>query len=126
LLDRIDLQVEVSRPKASLLEPAGPGNEDSVTVRRRVVEARNRQLQRYGKPAAFIPAADLLRHCQLSSTNKSFLESAANKLALSPRGIHRVLRLSRTIADLATMNQIGEEHLAEAIAYRQLTRRMPV
>jgi magnesium chelatase family protein len=126
LLDRIDLQVEVSRPKTSLLEPISPGNENSVTVRRRVVDARNRQLQKYGKPAAFIPAAKLLHHCQLSHDNRNFLETAANKLALSPRGIHRVLRLSRTIADLAAENRIGEGHLAEAIAFRQLTRRIPV
>ena len=125
LLDRIDLQVEVTRPKTSLLEPADPANEDSATVRQRVVEARQRQLERYGKAGAFIPASELLQHCRLNRSQKNFLESAASKLALSPRGIHRVLRLSRTIADLAVSDDISEEHLAEAIAYRQLTRHPP-
>ena len=128
LLDRIDLHVEmahVSFGELSLLRPA----EDSRTVRARVASAWERQQARFAKHErvrfnAQMGLAEIRGHCGLAEKPLGLLRMAMSRLALSPRGYHRVLKTARTIADLAGKDEIGEEHVAEAIAYRVLDRGM--
>src|SRR5690625_1048623 len=99
ILDRIDLHVEVPRPKAETLAPErGPDGEPSAAVAKRVVGARKRQVQRGGKPNAGLAVADVNRLCRPDPAGKTLLEQASARLGLSARGYHRILKLARTIA----------------------------
>ena len=122
LLDRIDLHLQVPRlPPAELRGDAPPG-EDSATVRARVMQARHRQLARAGKANAHLGQSETLRDCTLQSADHDLLEQAMERLQLSARSMHRILRVARTIADLAGAAAIERAHLTEAIGYRQLDR----
>lgn len=122
LLDRIDLHVEVPRlPQQVLLAPAG-GGEASAQVRARVVAARAVQLTRSGGSNALLSGAALRRHAALATGERRLLEQAAERLELSARACHRIVRVARTIADLDQAASIGQAHLAEAISYRCLDR----
>jgi magnesium chelatase family protein len=118
LLDRIDLHVEVPRPEQSVLDRSGPQPESSASVATRVSAARARQQLRQGCCNAQLGNKMLDRYCGLGDGGRKLLESAAVKMALSPRGVHRVLKVARTLADLDAAEHIGDAHLAEAIAYR--------
>ncbi len=121
LLDRIDLHVEVPRlPHAELR--AGASVESSAEVRRRVIASRDRQLARAGKPNALLASREIENDCALTDGGQQLLERAVEKLGLSARGYHRILRVARTIADLASAESIADTHLAEAIGYRRLDR----
>jgi len=130
LLDRVDLHVEVPRVKLAALgagahdgvEASGGDGEGSDAVRSRVARARTRQLARAGKPNARFAPAELRRWCRLAASQQSLLERAAERLALSARATHRVLKVARTIADLGGSDEITAAHLAEAIGYRALDR----
>ena len=118
LLDRIDLLVQVNRLAAGdLLSPRAPG-ESSACVRARVLACRLRQEQRQGGPNAHLLPDQLSRVCALGEQEKATLESAANQLRLSGRGLHRTLRVARTIADLAGCEAITTAHISESLAYR--------
>jgi magnesium chelatase family protein len=119
LLDRIDLTIEVPRVAHAELRSSIEG-ESSETVRRRVVMARSRQLARAGKPNAWLGNRETERDCALDDRLHALLDRAVERLGLSARGYHRVLRVSRTIADLDGSTRIGAAHLAEAIQYRRL------
>lgn len=126
LLDRIDLHVEI--PGTALRELRGPRGEDSATVAARVVVARQRQARRFvhgfANPVnAELTGESLRRHAALDSAGEKLLEVAFEKLGLSGRAWVRVLRVARTIADLAGRESIGAPHVAEAIQYRSLDRR---
>ena len=117
LLDRIDLQVQVNRlPPGQLLDTAR--GEPSAPVRRRVAECRERQLQRQGCINARLGPEDVVAVCRLGRPQKHHLEQAATRLHLSGRGLHRVLRVARTLADLAARPAVGKQDIAEALAYR--------
>jgi magnesium chelatase family protein len=118
LLDRIDLHVEVSRPPRALINGHGPKPEDSASVRERVVAARKRQMVRNGVPNALLSNAQVRETCRLDPRLEVFLESVAERMSLSPRACQRILKVSRTLADLEVSDAIGEVHLAEAISYR--------
>ena len=118
LLDRIDIQVEVLRPETSILSTPSEGMERSAAVRARVIESRRLQYERAGKPNAMLNSADLARFCHIGGETLGLLEQATEKLYLSPRACHRILKVSRTIADLDNADNIGPEHVAEAIAFR--------
>jgi magnesium chelatase family protein len=118
LLDRIDLKLEVPRVSHTDLRNAVPG-ETSAQVRERVNAARDRQLSRSGKPNAWLNNRETERDCTLESHEHALLDRAVERLGLSARAYHRVLRVARTIADLAASARIEGIHLSEAIQYRR-------
>jgi magnesium chelatase family protein len=118
LLDRIDLHVEVGRPSRAVINGHGRKPEDSATVRKRVVAARALQIERSGMPNAQLSSAQVRKVCRLSPALESFLESAAETMSLSPRACQRILKVSRTLADLDGCESIEQGHLAEALVYR--------
>ena len=120
LLDRIDLQVEVASLPADQLTSREPG-EDSATVRQRVLAARRRQLER-GALNAHLAGPELEAACALGAEDRAWLAEVLERLQLSARAFHRVLRVALTLADLAGAAQPSREHLVEAIGYRQLDR----
>jgi magnesium chelatase family protein len=124
LLDRLDMQIEVPAVPPAQLDVAGLGGreESSAAVRARVSSARQRQLVRQGRPNAELDPGELDRHCALSTTARALLHHAVERLRLSARAYHRVLRLARTIADLDAVDAIGVEQVAEAVGYRRLDR----
>lgn len=126
LVDRIDMHVEVPRVPQDMLRLGTPGGEESsAVIRARVTAARERALQRAGRPNAWLTPPLIKRDCPLSDDGHHLLERAIDKLGLSHRAYHRILKLSRTIADLAGAADIGVPHLSEAIGYRRLDRRPP-
>lgn len=118
LLDRIDLQVEVPAVQPEVLM-AAPEGESSATIAARVQAARARQLQRQGVPNAELSVADLDRHCALDTDSRQLLQRAAARLGWSGRSLHRMLKVARSIADLAGSEAIGAPHLAEAMQSRR-------
>jgi magnesium chelatase family protein len=125
LLDRIDLHVTVSRVSFDDLVQRGPA-ETSATIRARVEAARRRQSARFRDAAvvtnAAIPAADVRTMCPLGAEPIALLEGAVTRGALSARAFDRVVRVARTIADLAGADGIAREHVAEALLYRGAER----
>jgi magnesium chelatase family protein len=121
LLDRIDIQVEVLRPKTSILSASTYNIEKSKIVRKRVIQARQIQTDRAGKPNAMMTNGDLENYCLIKGETLQLLEKAAEQLYLSPRACHRILKVSRTIADMDQTESIDSSHIAEAIAFRTLS-----
>jgi magnesium chelatase family protein len=120
LLDRIDIISDVPRmPLTELNSKRGAHDEDTASVRARVIAARNIAMQRAGKPNATLAVREIERDCALGDAERTLLERAMEKLSLSARAYHRVLRVARTIADLAGRERIAREHLAEAVQYRR-------
>ena len=93
------------------------------TVRERVIAARSRQVTRQGKPNARLSAAEVVAHCRTDRDGARLLAQAIDKLAFSARGYHRVLKMARTIADLAGVEAIASRHVAEALSYRASYRK---
>jgi len=123
LLDRIDLHVEVpSLPLKLLHSDAAGQTESSEIVGKRVAAARQRQAARCGKANSQLGNRQVAIHCQLDAESQQLLENAITKLGLSARAYHRILKVARTIADLAAEEKIGLVHLSEAIGYRRLDR----
>jgi magnesium chelatase family protein len=126
LLDRIDLHVEVTPVPFSELSSART-QENSAGIRDRVIRARGIQEDRYKEnPGIYcnaqISSKMLKEICIIDTTGANLLKAAMEKLNLSARAYDRILKVSRTIADLSQSNDIKPEHLAEAIQYRSLDR----
>ncbi|RPI53517.1 MAG: ATP-binding protein [Acidobacteria bacterium] len=124
LRDRIDLVVDVPAIGSSVRDEgdSAAGRESSAVIRERVVHARSRQRRRFGEFSSRLnrqlEGGGLNDYCRLDSRSVSILEAAIQKFCLSARGCDRVLRVSRTIADLAAAESIKIEHVAEAVQYR--------
>jgi magnesium chelatase family protein len=118
LLDRIDIIIEVPRLPAPVLRSA-PVGETSDAVRARVAAARARQMAR-GAVNAGLNGELLEQACRLDPASQQLLDQAVERLRLSARGYHRILRVARTIADLETSDRIAAPHLLEAVGYRRL------
>jgi magnesium chelatase family protein len=138
LLDRIDLQVTVPMQSQEVIRGARTAarstvqanadvrtdlgasvSESSARMRERVSEAASRASARQGVSNAELSVAAVAEHCALDAAGESLLDKAAQRLALSPRAQHRVLRVARTIADLSAAERVSAAHLAEALSYRQ-------
>lgn len=117
LLDRIDLHIDVPPLKAQELQDPTPA-EDSTTVRQRVIYAYEQQMQRQDCLNQALSPKQLEQHAVLDSTSQRMIEMAQQRLNLSARAYHRVLRVARTIADLAQSEVIQSPHLTEALSYR--------
>ena len=122
LLDRIDLHVDVPRVEYDKLM-SDKRAETSATVRQRVESAREHQRKRFAGRAGLYANADMgvseiQQLCYLSTEAKQLLEISTKRMQLSARSYHRVIKLSRTIADLEESVEIKKEHILEAVEYR--------
>ena len=116
LLDRIDLHLTVSRESTSLA-PSGPTTR-SAELAAQVAAARQRQLNRQSCANAFLTLNKMHQYCALSAEDQAWLEKAGERLNLSLRALHRILKVARTLADLQQADSIARAHLAEALQYR--------
>lgn len=121
LLDRIDLHVPVNAIPIEELQDK-PKGEASQTVRTRVAGARETQVSRQSRPNAQLQGKQLHAHCELGTAHKQLLSAAMSRLNLSARAYDRILRVARTIADLAGEPNIEVVHISEALGYRTLDR----
>jgi predicted ATPase with chaperone activity len=121
LLDRIDIQIEVPAVPPEDLSQARSGD-SSATIRSRVVQARARMITRQGKENARLTTREIDKCCALDEKGATLLKQAISRLGLSARGYHRILKVARTIADLADSEKIATAHIAEAIQYRRFDR----
>ncbi len=121
LLDRIDIQIEVpALPEAELT--AAASGESSAQIRARVQAALARQIARQGKPNGQLGTKEIDRYCAADAAGETLLKQAIGRLNLSARAYHRILKLARTIADLAAAEGVQSAHVAEAIQYRRLAQ----
>lgn len=116
LLDRIDLHLTVARENTVLGHQ--PSGETSASVAAIVAAARALQQRRQGCANAFLDLKGLRQHCPLAAADQAWLETACERLTLSLRAAHRLLKVARTLADLEQAEAIGRAHLAEAMQYR--------
>ena len=117
LLDRIDLHLTVAR-EATALNPGTQTGDSTASAAVLVAQARDIQNQRQGCANAFLDLPALRKHCALSSADEAWLETACERLTLSLRSAHRLLKVARTLADLERAGSISRSHVAEALQYR--------
>jgi magnesium chelatase family protein len=123
LLDRIDLQIEVpALPQEDFTRQGQTQGDSSLTVRERVTAARERALKRQNKPNNMLSTRDIDKHCMPDDKGENLLKQAISRMGLSARAYHRILKVARTIADLAGVATISAAHVAEAIQYRRFER----
>jgi len=130
LLDRIDLHIEVPAVKYKELSSKENG-ESSGKIRERVIQAREMQVHRFkGRKGLYsnadMQSKDIREYCKLDSAGEELLKMAITKLGLSARAYDRILKVGRTIADMAASADIRPEHISEAIQYRSLDRNLMV
>ena len=128
LLDRVDLHVEVPQVKFQEITAKRDG-EPSAAIRERIIAARQLQEKRFDGNVrltcnARIQAREIKQYCQLGDEPKNLLRMAMSELNLSARAYDRILKVSRTIADLAGADEITSEHLSETLQYRTLDRQL--
>lgn len=122
MLDRIDMHVHLPRIATSELQKTDPNTESSNAIMQRVEHVRQLQLDRQQLLNCELKGEILEEYCELDKTTAQFLESASERLQLSARAYHRILRLARTIADMGNSKNIEQAHIAESIGYRSLDR----
>ncbi len=126
MLDRLDIHLDIPPVPIRALGSEGT-QEASAVIRERVAAARSRQAARYGRERIFCNAQlkprQVRRYCAIEAGPRALLEQAMLRLGLSARAYGRILRVARTIADLADSTRIEADHLAEAIQYRSQDRR---
>ncbi|WP_047515437.1 YifB family Mg chelatase-like AAA ATPase [Methylophilus sp. Q8] len=118
LLDRIDMNIDVPALKPEELSQHQP-SESSASICARVTLARQRQMQRQQKPNAMLGPLEIADVCQLGEQASQLLQTAMHKFSLSARSYHRILKVGRTIADLAGAEHMSDAHIAEALQYRR-------
>jgi magnesium chelatase family protein len=127
ILDRIDLQIELSRlsktDQEKLLQKKSSKGK-GAKIKAQILRCRQRQLSRPGKTNTQLNQQEILAYCQLGNAEKSLLNKAIEKLKLSTRAYFRILKVARTIADFADEDRIHRQHLLEAITYRQNDRQL--
>jgi magnesium chelatase family protein len=128
LLDRIDIHIEVPAVKYKELATEAPA-EKSEVIRERVIRARDIQLNRFKDAKHIFNNADMgskevRKYCKLDSSGEELLKMAMTKLGLSARAYDRILKVSRTIADIDNSENILPQHVSEAIQYRSLDREL--
>ena len=124
LLDRIDIQIELRPvPHHELVNTSQSSQPDSASIRERVISARKIQIERQGCLNARLENRAMEQFCKLDKDSENLLATASNKLNLTARSYHKLLKLGRSIADLANEQQISSAHIAEAISYRRLEKR---
>ncbi|WP_338910846.1 YifB family Mg chelatase-like AAA ATPase [Serratia marcescens] len=121
-LDRFDLSIEVPLLPPGTLSHRKTHGESSEQVRKRVQQARARQLERAGKVNALLSNREVERDCVLQAADAEFLEATLNTLGLSVRAWQRILKVARTLADLAGDAELDRHHLSEALGYRSMDR----
>ncbi|HXF99372.1 MAG TPA: magnesium chelatase, partial [Bacteroidota bacterium] len=129
-LDRIDLHIEVPAVKYKELASKERG-ETSEQIRARVIQAREIQRRRFAERKGLFANADMQskeirEFCRIDAQGEELLKTAITKLGLSARAYDRILKVGRTIADLAPSNDIRPEHIGEAIQYRSLDRSLTI
>ena len=122
LLDRIDIQIEVPAvPQEELMHQQAAGEKSNV-IQQRVEQCYSKQLTRQNKTNSQLSVEEIDQYCVINSDCENLLKQAINRLNLSARAYHRILKLARTIADLSGVDAIGTQHIAEAIQYRRMDR----
>jgi magnesium chelatase family protein len=125
LWDRLDMHIDVPALRYDEMMQMGQG-ESSVQIRKRVVSARNRQRQRFqqtGKTNAHMSSGDIKKFCALTVAGQHVMQQGLEHMGLSARGFDRVLRVSRTIADLSESENVEPDHVMEALSFRQIRGR---
>lgn len=120
-MDRIDIQIEVPTVPTEDLSRARSG-ESSGMIRERVAQARAKMITRQGKENARLMTREIDNYCVPDEKGANLLKQAINRLGLSARGYHRILKVARTIADLAGVERVSDAQVAEAIQYRRFDR----
>ncbi|NMP33176.1 YifB family Mg chelatase-like AAA ATPase [Thalassotalea sp. M1531] len=121
-LDRIDIQIEVARLPRGIWANEQQSEESSATIRLRVLNCRKLQLSRQKKPNAHLSSSEVRQFCALTVEDNEFLELAVEKLGLSTRAHHKILKIARTLADMEGASDIAHSHLIEALSYRAMDR----
>ena len=121
-LDRFDLSLEIPLPPPGILSKAVVQGENSATVKQRVMAARERQFKRQNKLNAWRDSPEIRQFCKLESEDAQWLEETLLHLGLSIRAWQRLLKVSRTIADIDQSDVITRQHLQEAVSYRAIDR----
>jgi len=122
LLDRIDIQIEVPAvPQEELMHQQAAGEKSNV-IQQRVEQCYSKQLTRQNKTNSQLSVEEIDQYCVINSDCENLLKQAINRLNLSARAYHRILKLARTIADLSGVDAIGTQHIAEAIQYRRMDK----
>lgn len=123
LMDRIDMHIEVPSLSMQSLTSFSPKQEEtSLTIRQRVLKARARQFERAGMINSKYSPQQIMEHCPLEARAQSLLTQALEKLGISARAYHRIIKVARTIADLADAEQIESSHLSQALQYRKFDK----
>jgi magnesium chelatase family protein len=126
LMDRIDLHIEVPALRLAELTESAPSTENSSAIRERILAWRERQRGRLKASGIYcnaqMGAKQVKEHCGLDDASRQILKMAISRLGLSARSFDRILKVARTLADLAGADALREEHVAEAIGYRSFDR----
>ncbi len=121
-LDRIDIQIEVTRLPRGTWAKKTEVSEASAQIQARVAQCRDKQIKRQGKANAHLTSAEMRKYCKLTSEEHEFLELAVEKMGMSTRAHHKILKIARTLADMDNTSEIVHAHLLEALSYRAMDR----
>lgn len=121
-LDRIDIQIEVARLPRGMWSQDKEKGESSEVIRERVAQCRTIQITRQGIPNAHLGSAEVRQYCKLDTDDNEFLELSVEKLGLSTRAHHKILKIARTLADMEGAENISNTHITEALSYRAMDR----